>query len=119
MNNEEYFKKKEFLKAWLAENGVTWPECGFDVGEGWKPVVLHALMEMLEAGWGGKLDQVKEKFGGLRIYFSCESDQYKVLSEIVTKAEITCSKLCESCGNPHNIKYLTWNQALCEDCKKK
>jgi len=62
-----------------------------------------------------KFDQVKEKYGGLRIYFS-GGDDY--VDGIVSMAEEYSYKVCEVCGNAGKPNKGGWITTLCESCRK-
>ena len=47
-----------------------------------------------------KFDQVKEKYGGLRVYFS-GGDDY--VDGLISMAETMSYKICEMCGNVHEF----------------
>lgn len=58
--------------------------------------------------------QVKEKFGGLRIYTSVGTEeQYKVIQEAERKSEETC----ENCGKEGTQTRGGWVKTLCPECK--
>ena len=57
------------------------------------------------------LDQVKEKFGTLRFYYS-GGDEY--ISGLVSMAESMSGVTCEECGNPGETKGQGWLVTLCE-----
>jgi NADH pyrophosphatase NudC (nudix superfamily) len=61
-------------------------------------------------------DQVKEKFGGLRIYFS-GGDDY--VFGAVSMAEEYSYKICEVCGNAGKPNREGWFSTLCENCRNK
>jgi hypothetical protein len=63
-----------------------------------------------------KFDQVKEKYGGLRIYFS-GGDDY--VDGIVSMAEEYSYKVCEVCGNAGKPNKGGWITTLCESCREK
>lgn len=64
-----------------------------------------------------QLDQVKEKFGGLRFYFS-GGDDY--IEGLVHLAECLSYKICEDCGTTHNVGTTKgWITTLCQDCYEK
>jgi hypothetical protein len=63
-----------------------------------------------------KFDQIKEKFGGLRIYFS-GGDDY--VEGIVSMAEEMSYKICEVCGNSGKPNKGGWITTLCNSCKNK
>ena len=61
------------------------------------------------------LDQVKEKFGTLRFYYS-GGDDY--ISGMVSLAESLTGVTCESCGNPGKTKGGGWVHTYCEPCEE-
>ena len=62
-----------------------------------------------------KFDQVKEKYGGLRLYFS-GGDDY--VDGVVGMAEEYSYKVCERCGNAGKPNKGGWITTLCENCRK-
>ena len=63
-----------------------------------------------------KFDQIKEKFGGLRIYFS-GGDDY--VEGVVSMAEEYSYKICEVCGNSGKPNKGGWITTLCNNCRNK
>jgi hypothetical protein len=63
-----------------------------------------------------KFDQIKEKFGGLRIYFS-GGDDY--VEGIIDMAEEYSYKVCEACGNSGKPNKGGWISTLCDNCRNK
>ena len=63
-----------------------------------------------------KFDQVKEKYGGLRIYFT-GGDDY--VDGLVGMAEEYSYKVCEVCGNAGKPNKGGWITTLCESCREK
>ncbi len=63
-----------------------------------------------------KFDQIKEKYGGLRIYFS-GGDDY--VDGIVSMAEEYSYKVCEVCGNSGKPNKGGWISTLCDKCRNK
>ena len=57
------------------------------------------------------LDQVKEKFGTLRFYYS-GGDDY--ISGLVSMAESMTGVTCEECGNPGESRGGGWIRTLCQ-----
>lgn len=84
-----------------------------DVGPGWVPIVQPAV-DKLEA-LGAHIFQVKEKFGGLRIYV----DKYtETTDKIIIEAEKKCAETCEYCGAPGKINNIRgWIKTTCEEHK--
>jgi hypothetical protein len=62
-----------------------------------------------------KFDQVKEKYGGLRLYFS-GGDEY--VEGLVSMAEAMSYKICEVCGNKGKPNEGGWISTLCDGCRK-
>jgi NADH pyrophosphatase NudC (nudix superfamily) len=63
-----------------------------------------------------KFDQVKEKYGGLRLYFS-GGDEYA--EGLVSMAEAMSYKICEVCGNAGKPNKGGWISTLCDSCRNK
>jgi NADH pyrophosphatase NudC (nudix superfamily) len=61
-----------------------------------------------------KFDQVKEKFGGLRVYFS-GGDEY--VEGLVSMAESFSYKICEVCGDRGKPNEGGWISTLCDKCR--
>ena len=84
-----------------------------ETGIGWnkviQPVIDQAKIE------GADIVQIKEKFGGLRIYCHNTSENLrKKIQEAVWKSEETC----ENCGKEGCQKAGGWIKTLCNDCEK-
>jgi len=59
--------------------------------------------------------QIKEKFGGLRLY--CAGGN-KEIYKITNTAEEESYKICEHCGTKENVTVEgSWILALCKDCR--
>ena len=61
-----------------------------------------------------KFDQVKEKYGGLRVYYSGGDDYVR---GVVSMAEEYSYKVCEKCGNAGKVNKGGWITTLCENCR--
>lgn len=68
---------------------------------------------------GFRVMQIKEKFGSLRFYFSCDSDDphlYDKVASIIGEAELKSSRICEITGQPGQICVSgNWLKTLCEE----
>lgn len=99
------------------------------VGEGW-----HGLLDMLFSNFEQYADevtitQVKEKFGGLRVYLGPirmkpkqrDTEYQPNLFDMAEFAETASEYICEFCGKrgrPEAGKY-GWIKTVCEDHKEK
>lgn len=96
--------------------GQPWPleEVKASVGPGWGGLIEKLVDELFKLGWDGGLNQVKEKFGGLRFYTgACSNEQY----EAITAAERESLRTCEQCGAPGGfVDKDGWYLTLCEKC---
>jgi len=63
------------------------------------------------------LDQVKEKFGTLRFYYT-GGDEY--IAGLVSMAESMSGVTCETCGNPAEVQNDGgWMRSICKPCEEK
>jgi len=60
--------------------------------------------------------QVKEKYGTLRFYMSCETEE---ISKLIADAERLSYKTCESCGASGTIRDNGWVTVRCDSCYSK
>jgi hypothetical protein len=63
-----------------------------------------------------KFDQIKEKFGGIRIYYSGGDDYVR---GVVSLADEISYKICEVCGNSGKPNKGGWITTLCDNCRNK
>ena len=94
--------------------------CGSSIGKGWLSIVVELDAQLAEVDPDYKIDQIKEKFGGLRYYISSDAGDMVTLYNLVGEAEEKSYKTCELCGAPgerHSPN--NWILTLCEDCSKK
>lgn len=69
-----------------------------------------------DRGWiPVRFDQIKEKFGGLRIYYSGGDDYVR---GTINMAEEISYKTCEVCGNKGKPNKGGWITTLCDQCRK-
>ena len=58
---------------------------------------------------------MKEKFGGLRFYMTCDTDE---IFDLISEAEALSYKTCEECGKPGEERGGGWIHTLCDSCHK-
>lgn len=63
-----------------------------------------------------KFTQIKEKFGGLRIYYN-GGDEY--IRGLMGMAESWSYKTCEICGNKGQTTKHGWLKTICEKCNNR
>jgi hypothetical protein len=92
-----------------------------DVGPGWREIVLE-LAAKIDAKWDHvHALQIKEKFGGLRVYWCIDGELYDVdecsiaVSALVKEAEKKAWKTCEACGKPGELRRGGWMKTLCDE----
>jgi len=101
----------------MKETCMCW---GFECGDGWFQI-LNQLMGNIQhyIDWKNKdgevvpqvvLDQVKEKFGTLRFYYTGGDDYIRGM---VTMAESMSSVTCEECGKPGTSTGGGWIRTVC------
>lgn len=127
-------EKLEKLKAKFLEERKNrekvepkWPYelFGVECGNGWKHLyepIIDAVAEynLKQEKEDDKIEihQIKEKFGGLRVYLSKYTNE---LRDIIEAAEEVSFNTCEICGK-HIDKPITenhWIYSECEECHKK
>ena len=114
MTQDEIQKKHGDM---FAEGWHPW----FDVGDGWLPIVDTALSQIkwdVEHNKMPKVEinQIKEKFGMLNIYF--DGGDSKTCG-IIDMATLMSQKVCENCGTMDNLgKTSGWISIMCENCAR-
>jgi len=117
-------------------NGAVTETCmcwGVECGDGWYNI-LNSLMSNIQhhIDWNNTnvekeytqykqvpqviLDQVKEKFGTLRFYYTGGDDYIRGL---VSMAESMSAITCETCGNPGEQTHSVWIKTTCKPCERK
>lgn len=121
---EEFAKKMEtqFPKMFEGQYG------GFSVGPGWWPI-LESLCANIQSytDWKNEqkekfnrgegcpqvtVEQIKEKFGGLRFYYQGGDDR---VDGMVRMAEAWADHSCEECGKPGERRSGGWIRTLCDE----
>lgn len=83
---------------------------------GWMLPVHDSCVKLAAYSNDIKIQQVKEKFGGLRIYVSIDdkSDEaYNEAYNIIAEAEHQCATRCQECGAPGKKISKEWIRVAC------
>lgn len=95
-----------------------------DIGDGWYNLLRSTLIAVeleisnlpVELQAGIYLKQIKEKFGGIRIYFNHTTPH---INGVIALAELLSNSTCETCGLPGEHKNLKgWVCTMCDECFK-
>lgn len=85
-----------------------------DVDFGWFPLVADMHAALAAMGTDFEYDQIKEKFGELRVYMRGRTD---AASAIIAAAHAKAATTCERCGADGRIRTRQqWLQTLCDIC---
>lgn len=99
---------------------------GFEVEAGWSQLLetLCARLDtLLQESPGASIEilQVKEKFGGLRFYYSLDGADdatAEAINQAVDLAEAASERICERCGRPGEIQSRRgWLRTRCAVCQ--
>lgn len=131
VENKEYQKKVKLIKNWntiyiITENPnkqkpqEPYELFGIECGKGWNKLIIPILdyIDLYNSGHDDKIEilQIKEKFGGLRIYTSFSTPE---LDQLIDDAEEQSFKTCEYCGSTENVSQTTgWIKTLCRKCMR-
>lgn len=88
-----------------------------NVSPGWWPLLAEAHRRLSAVYPGYTIGQVKEKWGGLRIYVDAGQDvaPWAQISDIVNDLEDRSFTTCELCGQPGVRRGGGWIKTLCDD----
>jgi hypothetical protein len=107
--------EKSYPKMYAGKYG------GFAVGKGWYPIIERLsknIQQHLE--WKNResevvpqvvVEQIKEKFGGLRFYYQGGDDN---VAGMVRMAEAWADTACEECGGIGKRRGGGWVRTLCD-----
>lgn len=82
---------------------------------GWYPIIVELDRDLAALDPDYELNQVKEKFGGLRFYaHSRNPDLREAFAERIKQAEQAAGRTCETCGAPGELHdEFSWIRTLC------
>lgn len=84
---------------------------GIECGPGWVKLYEPLIEECQRLDV--RVHQIKEKFGGLRFYVGPAPDE---LYSKIDEAEERSFSICESCGNPGEVRSGGWIVTRCDSC---
>ncbi len=92
------------------------------VGPGWHALLLrlHEQLLILEPGY--RVDDLKEKFGTVRVYLASDSVSSRLDTQVLlAAAEAQSATTCEFCGTPgrrrgRGDKPGGWIKTVCDSC---
>lgn len=101
--------------------------CGFDLPKGWGPLVwnLCSVLKHRKLDKAINVDQVKEKFGGLRFYTSSRvrggdyAGKYEQAEMLCWMYEYLSFSVCQDCSVMVGVetKGPGWISSLCGSCR--
>jgi len=93
---------------------------GCECGDGWFGIIYNLSKKISELDPDAEATQVKEKYGGLRFYFTSQNDNYEKIFELIQDAEDESYKTCEDCGTKENASPNEhgWIKTLCPECRE-
>ena len=102
-NTAKLHDRFPFLGSVHFEHGDGWFQLIWDLCEGIEKVSPEGII----------LQQVKEKFGGLRFYIGAGTIEVFAL---IDAAEAKSFEVCEKCGEPGKVRGGSWIRTLCDGC---
>jgi len=92
---------------------------GFEVNKGWIPILEEGFQKIADFINKNeikdfRIQQVKEKFGGLRVYCNYYMDP---IDDIIDWMEEECAHTCDVCGSPDGkLRQDMWMAIRCDSC---
>ena len=104
-------REEQFCPAAVYYKGYTREQALVSVESGWADLI-HRVFDKLETlDRHHTIVQVKEKFGGLRIY----TDYYdEAFSNFIAEIELESYKVCAQCGEPGKLRGNRWYYTSCD-----
>jgi hypothetical protein len=87
---------------------------GFEFGDGWLPIIKEMFDELVVLTKDTpkfRINQIKEKFGQLTVYFSGGNEAIK---EAIDRAEVKCYETCDRCGDKGVMRNDDWIKVRCD-----
>ena len=99
------------------DDDFSWDKNCFPIefGNGWLYSFYELCTKLLtEVKSDFTVQQIKEKFGGGRFYYSGGITPYG--EELIRQWEVDMESVCECCGEPGKLRTDGWWKALCDKC---
>lgn len=124
IQNKKLIKKYPWLKPYNVLTGKTWKDYRYettwadDLPRGWRKAFGDMMFEEIDkvlkqTNTTIYIEQIKEKYGQLRFYFSGTSE----LHDIVEKYSTLSGNICIKCGKPDVPMLDTgWICPVCQEC---
>lgn len=92
------------------------PDWADEVGPGWHGLLAALHGELTQVAPDYQVGQLKEKFGGLRVYLDRPDARHAEATRLVKEAEAESLRTCEGCGNPGRPRPGGWVKTKCDGC---
>ena len=88
----------------------------YECDKGWHHLIEETIAKIKEIDPDIQFTQIKEKFGGLRIYVGRASEE---TYDVIAEAEQKSYKTCEVCGQPGELDTKSgWWKTVCSEHKR-
>ena len=124
MNNQRKTENQFDILSDIPEH--IWQQCGAyeECPEGWQETAKKVEAVLLAEGV--KINQIKEKFGGLRVYWGWPEewndledetfhDKCEQIECLIDIADWVCQRTCMVCGEKGTLYNEGWVNVLCEE----
>ncbi len=113
------------MKSIIQKYPENFPEPYYQYGwpSGWNNIVTKLIEDVVSISRDIKIQQIKEKFAGLRFYYASGNDNiegYKEINKLIEEAETLSFKTCQHCGSLGSERNVRgWFVILCDKCEEK
>ena len=117
--------KKDYPKFFDKRRYRGYGECrflidGIDCGDGWFEIIDEMFKRIYKLPDLPVFLQIKEKFGGLRVYYYGGHKNNEEIDRIIDQAESDSFTVCEFCPSRGKVVVVgKWFKTLCPKCAKK
>lgn len=94
----------------------------FECDDGWYDILVELGPKLIAIDPTIYVDQVKEKFGGLRVYLGdmeLSKEKWDEAQREISAAADKSWKTCEVCSKPGSRRAGGWIKVLCDECHGK